>query len=83
MTAGYLRCENRNCGWIGREIELLLAAHPFEPDETVRGCPKCHAIDSMLECCDEPECFEASTCGWTDSSGNRYRRTCGKHMTKQ
>jgi hypothetical protein len=25
MTAGYLRCDNFRCGWIGRPIEVLTA----------------------------------------------------------
>ena len=67
-----------DCGHQYRESEILKAPSPFEPDENIYGCPKCKAIDKAQSVCDEPECWEPSTCGWPDDDG--YRRTCGKHV---
>ena len=66
-----------DCGHQYRESEILKAPSPFEPDENIYGCPKCKAIDKASLVCDEPRCWEPSTCGWSGNDG--YRRTCGKH----
>lgn len=80
MTAGYLFCTENHCNWIGREVELLKAPNPFDPEETLTGCPLCRGVNTMLDCCDEPECFEYASCGTPTPTG--YRRTCHKHMPK-
>lgn len=70
-------CEE--CGWRGTHDKLLLGKSPFE-DAEIRGCPKCKAIESHHEACDEPGCWEHATCGTPTPTG--YRRTCGKHIPK-
>lgn len=80
MTAGYLRCPNYRCGWIGVENETLSAPNPFDPGETLMACPLCHSINDLRTCCDEPECFDFDTCGTRTPTG--YRRTCSKHRPR-
>jgi len=75
-----VRCEKRQCGWVGDEGDLLSADNPFRKGERIYACPKCRAIDSTLYTCDEPGCDEFATCGWPSKGG--YRHTCGKHMEK-
>ena len=77
MTAKYYKCGDLRCGWIGSPGEMLRAPNPFEDGE-LQACPKCHGIDNLLACCDEPECFEIAICGIPTHNG--YRRTCSKHM---
>jgi len=81
MTAGYLRCGDLCCGWIGIPSEVPFAPSPFDPDETLDACPQCHRVNDMRQCCDEPECFAEATCGTPTPGG--YRRTCGKHMPRE
>jgi hypothetical protein len=62
------------------ENDLLKGKNPFDPKETVWGCPNC--IEpvglTLTQLCDEPGCEEGSGCGWNDTSGRR--QTCYKHM---
>ena len=81
MTAGYLRCPEHHCNWIGVESETLTTPNPFDPEETLMACPICHDINNLRTTCDEPECFEFDTCGTPIPHG--YRRTCGKHVPKR
>lgn len=37
-------------------------------------------MKEALDICDEPGCFQCSSCGWP--SGDNYRRTCSEHMYK-
>jgi Zn finger protein HypA/HybF involved in hydrogenase expression len=48
------KCICQSCDWQGLVSELLVAKSPFDPDETVNGCPKCRSIDAALVACDEP-----------------------------
>lgn len=65
------------CGHIG--TEYLVAPNPFDADrDTVVGCPKCKAIDSMEQVCDEPGCTRVSGIGFPTKGGG-YRRTCWEH----
>lgn len=72
------KCLCKSCDWQGLVSELLTAQNPFDPGETISGCPKCKAIDDAIVACDEPGCWREATCGWPSESG--YRWTCGKHM---
>ena len=78
MKPDTYRCTNRNCGWRGHKSEILIASHPFDPDEKVYGCPTCKDIECFIEICDDPECERDANCGWPSSAG--YRRTCVQHM---
>lgn len=71
-------CSVRRCNWHGDLDEILLAQNPFEPEESLQGCPKCSEVNTIRVACDEPDCWQEATCGWPSPSG--YRRTCGEHM---
>lgn len=68
-------CEE--CGWRGRVNELLQANHPFDPNDTAMGCPRCKSIDLCVSLCDEPGCQRKVACGFPVEGG--YRNTCGDH----
>lgn len=70
------RCEERRCGWHGEEV--LTAPNPFDPADTINGCPSCRAVDTIELACDEPDCWEPVSCGTPTDSG--YRNTCGPHL---
>ena len=67
------------------EPALLRAQSPFDPDDTLTGCPECKQCDDGFALlCDEPGCTSEAGCGWptgdeSDVWGG-YRNTCYKHM---
>ena len=76
-----LRCEVHRCTWHGLDSETLTAPDPFDIGETLTGCPSCKSANTLREACDEPDCWEFSSCGTPTETG--YRRTCGKHLPKE
>lgn len=76
-----LRCEVRRCTWHGLDSEVLTAPDPFDAGEQLTGCPKCKSVNTLREVCDEPDCWEFSSCGTPTAKG--YRRTCHKHLPKE
>jgi hypothetical protein len=69
-------CEN--CKWIGPASALLTAPSPFDPSDTIVGCPQCKSVNEFRELCDEPGCQRTATSGWP-SITQGYRRTCHVH----
>ena len=65
------------CAWIGTDARILSAKNPFDPEDTVEGCPQCKSVNSIRRFCDEPGCTERASCGTPTKDG--YRQTCGKH----
>lgn len=65
------------CDWKGNDADLLVAKNPFDPDETIYGCPNCNSIDSYEGVCDEPDCWNLVVMGTPTPEG--YRNTCSKH----
>lgn len=37
-----------------------------------------HELKEVLNCCDEPGCYEVTSAGWPTEDG-KYRHTCGEH----
>src|SRR5574343_1782521 len=72
-----LRWLCNSCDWIGSDAELLRAPNPFDSSDAIVGCPKCKAVEDVVNACDEPRCDREATCGFPDPGG--YRRTCGSH----
>lgn len=70
-------CTERRCGWHGTNDEMLVSPNPFEPDDTIIGCPSCKGVDTLVVACDVEGCWKESTCGFPTPEG--YRRTCGVH----
>ena len=69
------RCQT--CRTITLGKDLLTAPNPFDPSDTLTGCPKCKMVEGFDAICDEPGCVQASSCGFNTSEG--YRRTCHEH----
>jgi hypothetical protein len=44
-------------------VDVLKSENPFDKSETVLGCPKCKAVDTIVMLCDMPGCNAVSTCG--------------------
>ena len=57
-------------------INALEDENPFEENDELIACPACKQM-SIMEACDEPDCWESTTCGTPTETG--YRRTCSKH----
>jgi len=57
--------------------QLLEAPNPFDPDDTITGCPECKAVSDTWLACDEPGCWVGASCGRPSSTG--YRNVCGQH----
>ena len=71
------KCSERHCNWKGLEGDLLEAQNPFDPFDTLIGCPECKSINTIYPVCDEEGCWDAVTCGTPTPEG--YRSTCGNH----
>jgi hypothetical protein len=72
-----LRWMCNSCDWIGNDADLLRAPSPFDSTETICACPKCKAVEDVINACDEPTCDRPATCGFPTATG--YRRTCHRH----
>lgn len=68
------------CDWKGTRKEVLKAESPFDPMDTIEGCPVCKSVHTMIEACDVDGCFKQTSCGFPTDNG--YMRTCGKHYTE-
>lgn len=73
-------CSDWRCGWRGEESEILVAPDPFNPGSEITACPKCREIGTTRVACDEPDCWDESTCGTPTPTG--YRNTCDKHQPR-
>lgn len=65
------------CYWKGKNQGILKAKNPFNPSELIQGCPQCRSVDTIIDVCDEPNCWLNISCGTPTKEG--YRSTCGKH----
>jgi len=73
-----VRCNEYGCYWKGQASEVLKAPNPFDPEDTLEGCPDCHEPNTIVSVCDEPDCWRMVSCGAPTKSV--YRNTCGKHQ---
>ena len=71
-----LKCDS--CNTILTSNQILTAANPFNPEETLQCCPNCETIDRIFATCDVPKCDEIATCGYPSKNG--YHITCGYHF---
>ena len=69
------------CYWRGIGAEVLSADNPFDPGDSVSGCPKCNGINTMSMLCEQDGCWDEATCGNPSKRG--YMHTCGKHQPKE
>lgn len=73
-----VKCDESHCDWTGRQNMILCGPHPFDPDDTVYGCPKCKEINTLIYVCDEPGCWADISSGMPTPEG--YRNTCHNHI---
>jgi hypothetical protein len=78
MNAHKTSCNE--CGWQGEMKDLLTAPNPFEEDDIIHGCPKCHSIDCFTQLCDVDGCKDYASSGWPSKVG--YRHPCHIHAVK-
>jgi len=72
-------CQEKGCGWVGSSMELQYINHPFNKDDYIEVCPKCHTIEtSIQQACDVQGCDKPASCGTPTKAG--YRNTCHNHM---
>ena len=72
------RCQD--CNTISLQPALLTAPNPFDPADTVTGCPHCRSVAQFDEICDEPGCEREAHCGFpAGPEFGGYRRTCSEH----
>lgn len=72
------RCRCEDCDGTFLESEILNAPNPFNPDDTICGCPRCKSVTAFALLCDFPGCDEDSSCGEPTSEGG-YVHRCSKH----
>lgn len=69
------RC--KECGWGGKETEIVRFPDPELPGNLWNICPRCRAAEQFDNICDEAGCRQIASCGWPSPIG--YRRTCYEH----
>ena len=76
-----LKCNERRCGWQGTQDTVLSAPNPFDPSDTILGCPDCKGVECLVVVCDVPECWADVSCGTPTDDG--YRNTCFAHKPRE
>ena len=79
MASKRVKC--RECDWIGHLDEMLEAENPFDPGNTIIGCPECKTPCNLEYACEIEGCSELATCG-TPGENGEYYQTCGKHQPR-
>ena len=69
------------CGHVHENDALLVAPNPFDPEQTLTGCPDCKEIGQFREVCQAPGCRNDATCGKPNWRGFRYAHLCGTHYS--
>ena len=72
------RCEE--CGQASEQSKILTAPNPFDPADTIFGCPNCKEVGSFRQVCQVKDCEDDATCGSPLFRGFRYAFLCGKHF---
>ena len=80
LTAVPLKILCDECGWIGITTDMLTAKNPFNAKQTIDGCPNCREVNTLMLCCDEPNC-SWSVCV-TSETATGTRRTCEEHRPR-
>ena len=70
-------CTEGRCNWRGNMTDALYAPNPFDESDKLIGCPLCKSVNSLVQACDDHDCWDEATCGTPTDGG--YRMTCGKH----
>jgi hypothetical protein len=70
-------CTERRCYWKGTTKDMLQGVSPFDPEESIVGCPNCKAINTLVSACYVDGCWKEVSCGYPTPDG--YRNSCGDH----
>lgn len=57
----------------------LSAPNPFDPEDTLHGCPACKSVNSLYLCCIHDGCARIASAGKPNALGYRYAWTCRDH----
>jgi|SRR5687767_7269899 len=60
-------------------LEPLSAANPFDPADTICGCPTCKSAESLVWACQFEGCKAEVSYGTPGGYGFRYFSSCWKH----
>src|SRR5690606_22367208 len=74
-----VRCNT--CEWVYTMDHALRAPNPFDPSESIYGCPNCKSVEDFVRLCDRVGCDNAGSCG--QSTPDRYQVTCYDHRYPQ
>jgi hypothetical protein len=71
----------KECDWRGTSEDVLEAPNPFDPEDTLTGCPGCKQVDTMVQGCFHRGCLnEAATGGFSDPKDPKnYVWACYEH----
>lgn len=73
--AQFWLCE---CDWRGETAELLVAPNPFDPNDTIAGCPNCKAVGEFIHVCGHEQCRNPASGGYPMPDGD-YLWRCYQH----
>lgn len=73
--------------WICRECGAICAKHlaavnPFDPSDTISGCPNCLSAETLVGACQVDDCKREASGGYPNALGFRYVRTCHDHAPR-
>ena len=69
------------CGEIA--FEHLSAPNPFDPEDTISGCPNCKEVNALIQACHHLGCNQPASGGYPSTLGYRYAWLCYKHSFMQ
>lgn len=67
----------KECGCV--MAEPLFAPNPFDPSDTVSGCPECKSVNAIEVGCQVGDCRKIASGGHPGGHGFRYIWTCWDH----
>jgi len=67
----------RECGWMGRNAQMLTAPNPFNAEDEVNGCPNCKSVSCLLVACQVDGCRKEASVGFPKDGD--YVNACGDH----
>ena len=70
-----------SCGHNLFEKEILQAANPFSPGNTLKSCPGCFEVNTLQPACDIENCWKYACGGYPLKTGE-YVLRCHEHSPK-
>lgn len=69
------------CAYVGPASSWLSAPNPFDPKDTLDGCPECKSAESTVQLCSTSNCQAEASSGRVTVPGYVYY--CNKHYPKE